>query len=130
VFDILEKIKSGELNIKKLAAETGISAGRIYKWKDRDSKITLEDALLLEEWSSKRLDNSIKTNSEMLDLSHERLPELTYEALTELAASVKRIEQRIDRIFPGETDTLFDVVRQAIGNKDSGRGRDKSGRHK
>jgi len=55
--DILENIKDGSLKIAKLSIETGIPASRMYKWKDRGSKITAEDAEKLLDWANK-LDNS------------------------------------------------------------------------
>lgn len=63
VEEILEAIKSGSINVSKLAENTKIPAGRMYKWKDRGSKISAEDYKILEKSLSK-LDNSPETNAE------------------------------------------------------------------
>lgn len=54
---LIEKIKKGEVNIQNLSKETGISAPKIYKWKDRNSEISLSDALKLQEWIDKQGSN-------------------------------------------------------------------------
>lgn len=62
--DLLEKIKRGEVNITKLAKETGIPATRMYKWKDRDSDISLSDAKKLALWGKLDLDKSLNSDEE------------------------------------------------------------------
>lgn len=58
VLDLLESIKAGNANVLNISNETGIPSSRIYKWGSRkNSKISLEDALILEKWLNK-LDNS------------------------------------------------------------------------
>lgn len=57
--EILDALKEKRLKVAKLSTETGIPSSRIYKWKDRGSKITSEDADKLKEWIE-RLDNSIE----------------------------------------------------------------------
>lgn len=57
VVDILDALKEKTLKVAKLSKETGIPSSRIYKWKDRGSKITAEDAEILKEWI-KKMDNS------------------------------------------------------------------------
>lgn len=52
------------------------------------------------------------------------------EVIRELALSVNRIENKIDRVFPGETGSFFDVVRKAIESKDTESKRGKSDRPK
>lgn len=64
--DILDALKEKRLRVAKLSTETGIPSSRIYKWKDRGSKITSEDAEILKEWIAK-LDNS-KNNGHQNDL--------------------------------------------------------------
>lgn len=120
MFDILEKIKKDEINIAQLARDTRIPADRIYKWKDRGSKITLEDALELQKWAANGLDNSTDTNSKQPGPAPELPVTKIFEAIQELALSVYRIENKIEKVFPGETDSLFDVVHKAIQNKDTG----------
>jgi len=58
----LNEIKAGRINVAKLSKETGIPAGRMYKWKDRGSKITSEDAEILKNWI-RQFDNSPKNAS-------------------------------------------------------------------
>lgn len=48
--EILNKIKSGSLSVQNVSKETGIPASRIYKWKERDSDISAEDAEKLDNW--------------------------------------------------------------------------------
>lgn len=55
--EILNKIKSGSLSVQNVSKETGIPASRIYKWKERDSDISAEDAEKLDNWG-KTLDTS------------------------------------------------------------------------
>lgn len=131
VLEILDKIKKEEINIAKLAKDTGIPSGRIYKWKDRGSKITLEDALELQKWANNQSDNSTDIiNSTRRDLAPV-LPEgQILEAIRELALSVNRIENKIEQVFPGETGSFFDVVRKAIGSKDTDSKKGRSGRQK
>lgn len=131
MLEILDKIKKEEINIAKLAKDTGIPSGRIYKWKDRGSKITLEDALELQKWANNQSDNSTDIiNSTRRDLAPV-LPEgQILEAIRELALSVNRIENKIEQVFPGETGSFFDVVRKAIGSKDTDSKKGRSGRQK
>lgn len=60
---LLEKIKKGEVNLTKLSKETGIPATRMYKWKDRDSDITLSDAKKLANWANFDLDKSLDSKN-------------------------------------------------------------------
>lgn len=55
VLDLLDKIKAGEVNIRELSKESGISEGKMYKWKVRGSDILLSDAILLIKWMDKSL---------------------------------------------------------------------------
>lgn len=130
MFDILEKIKKEEINIAKLAKDTGIPSGRIYKWKDRGSKITLEDALKLGEWVGSQSDNSTDTlNLEKQDLPEARSNEQIYAAIQEVAEAVRKIERKIQEVYPEERDNLL-AVKKAIQNKDSVGGTGKAGKQK
>lgn len=130
VLDILDRIQKEEINIAKLAKETGIPPGRIYKWKDRGSKITLEDALELQKWALNGLDNSTqKPNSKQRDLRPGQSNELILEAIREVAAAVKKIQQRIQEVYPEGKDNLL-AVSKAIRNKDSAGGKGKAGKQK
>lgn len=130
MLDILERIQSGEMNIAKLAKDTGIPSTRVYKWKDRGSKITLEDAMKIEEWASKQSDNSIESsNLEPKDREQEPPPGQMYKAIQELVSSVKKIEKRIQEVFPEGKGNLLDVVK-AIQSKGTEAGKGKSGKQK
>lgn len=129
VYDILDKIQKGEINIAKLAKESEISSSRIYKWKDRTSKITLDDAVKLAKWAGVDLDKSPGASSKKLDPPPELSPRQIYEVIQELATSVKKIEKKIQQVFPEERGNLLDVVK-AIQNKDSANEKNKSDKQK
>lgn len=63
ISDLLDAIKEKRLKVSKLSKETGIPDQRIYKWKDRDSKISSEDAEILKTWIEK-LDKSTNVSKE------------------------------------------------------------------
>lgn len=65
--DLLDKIKKGEVNITQLSKETGIPATRMYKWKDRNSDISLSDAKKLAVWGNVNLDKSLTSEPENKD---------------------------------------------------------------
>lgn len=128
--DILEALQEKRLPVSKLSKETGIPAARIYKWKDRNSKITAEDAATLENWAGK-LDNSPKGEVSESDLTAtaKELLALYRERIAELKEDKEWLKRTIDSnlmgLIFGQKSVLAHVAtilekdneREAAGNK-------------
>lgn len=136
--DILDALKEKTLKVAKLSKETGIPSSRIYKWKDRGSKITAEDSEILKNWITK-LDNSRDNGKdttgshdahagvkspmadELLDIMRERIKELKEDkdwlkknlefSLTGIAIGNKSILAHVATILEKDNE------REAAGNK-------------
>lgn len=123
VENIANKIKYSRAHLQKIL--TGREAGK--------GKIEVLDKLKIayqEEITQFVRKYSTVANSELPDPAPQKQEEQILEVVRELALSVNRIEQKIDRVFPGETGSFFDAVRKAIGSRGSGSKRGKSGRQK
>lgn len=105
--DILEALKERTLSVAKLSRETGIPDSRMYKWRDRGSKITAEDYKTLEDWIAK-LDNSPMSVAENVSdgdeyNSHEK-------GYTQNQVVLRFLEQQ--KVFLRQHDELIATVRE------------------